>query len=143
REPEEGTIGFLQRLFVGLTLWFTLPVTMFIFASKFLKKHEDFLSYLIVALAFASIFIVFWFWKKLRKKEYSELLTYTLLPIIVYLFINLTAIFIPKINEGDYKWANLDLRNEILITIPDKAEEYEQGYWVDLEGANLNGAGTS
>jgi hypothetical protein len=86
---------------------------------------------------------VFWFWKKLRKKEYSELLTYTLLPIIVYLFINLTAIFIPKINEGDYKWANLDLRNEILITIPDKAEEYEQGYWVDLEGANLNGAGTS
>ena len=143
KEPEEGTIGFLQRLFVGLTLWFTLPVTMFIFASKFLKKHEDFLSYLIVALAFASIFIVFWFWKKLRKKEYSELLTYTLLPIIVYLFINLTAIFIPKINEGDYKWANLDLRNEILITIPDKAEEYEQGYWVDLEGANLNGAGTS
>lgn len=129
REPEDGTIGLLQKLFVGLTLWFTLPVTMFIFASKFLKKHEDFLSYLIVALAFASIFIVFWFWNNLRKKEYSELLIYTLLPVIVYLFINLTAIFIPKINDGDFKWANLDLRNELLVTVPDKEKDFEGVYW--------------
>lgn len=140
REPEDGTIGLLQKLFVGLTLWFTLPVTMFIFASKFLKKHEDFLSYLIVALAFASIFIVFWFWNNLRKKEYSELLIYTLLPVIVYLFINLTAIFIPKINDGDFKWANLDLRNELLVTVPDKEKDFEGVYWGDLEDVNWNGA---
>ncbi|GEM_PF-2439926 len=140
REPEDGTIGLLQKLFVGLTLWFTLPVTMFIFASKFLKKHEDFLSYLIVALAFASIFIVFWFWNNLRKKEYSELLIYTLLPVIVYLFINLTAIFIPKINDGDFKWANLDLRNELLVTVPDKEKDFGGVYCGDLEGVNLNGA---
>lgn len=139
KEPEEGSIGFLQRLFVGLTLWFTLPITMFIFASKFLKKHEDSLSYLIVALAFASIFIVFWFWNKLGKRNYDELIRYTILPFIIY-FAVLIAVFIPKINEGDFKWANLDLRNELLVTVPDKEKDFEGVYWVDLEGVNWNGA---
>lgn len=74
REPEKGIIGILQKLFVGLTLWFTLPITLFIFVSKFVKKHEGFLSYLIVLLAFASIFIVFWFRSQFNtKKMFGEL----------------------------------------------------------------------
>jgi len=139
REPEKGSIGLLQRLFVGLTLWFTLPVTMFIFASKFVKKHEEFLSYLILVLAFASIFIVFWFWNKVGKRNYDELIRYTILPFIIY-FAVLIAVFIPKINDGDFKWANLDLRNELLVTVPDKEKDFQGVYWADLEGVNLNGA---
>lgn len=113
---------------------------MFIFASKFLKKHEDFLSYLIVALAFASIFIVLWFWNKLGKRNYAELISYALLPIIFYFFAVFSGVFIPKINDGNFQWANLNLRNELLVTVPDKEKDFEGVYWADLEGVNLNGA---
>jgi hypothetical protein len=143
REPEEGTLGFLQRLFVGLTLWFTLPITLFIFALKFIKKHEEYLSYIIVGLAFFSIYIVIWFWNSIINKRdecKKDLFDFTVTNIATILFILSIGILVPAINEGDFKWANLDLRNELLVTVPDKEKDFEGVYWADLEGVNLNGA---
>jgi len=144
RETEKGIIGFLQRLFVGLTLWFTLPVTMFIFASKFVKKHEDIRSQIIVGLAFISILIVIWFWNQFNSSkklgELREVFYSLLISLVIVAGWYGTIMLIPQINDGEHRWANLDLRNELLVTVPDKDKDFKGVYWADLEGVNLNGA---
>lgn len=147
RDPEPGLIGLLQKLIVGLTLWFTLPTTLFIFAFKFAKKHDEIFSYMLSGITFTSIFLVILFYQQLNPQRYINKLQNTLTGISLVVVLTasffVTFMIIPRINDGDFKWANLDLRNEILVAVPKESEQFEQGYWVDLEGVNLNGANLS
>jgi len=152
KEPEQGFISFLEKGLVGLTLWFTLPVTMVIFAWKLLKKHDEFLSYAIVSLVFASILIVTYFWNRFNSsfwnqfnssktfRELREVLYCTLISLVIIFGWYELMLVVPQINQGYLKWANLDLRNEILVKVPDEGNNFDGVYWGDFEGVNWNGA---
>ena len=85
-----------------------------------------------------SFFIVFWFWNKLENEKYNEIVQYASIPIIIYLIV-IILIILPKINNGDYKWANLNLRNEVLVKIPEIETIVPVIYWVELRKVNING----
>ena len=141
---EGGIYGALQSLFSGITLWFTLPTALFILSFVYVKKHDELLSYLIVGSAFASVLLVFLFWNRFNKpKETDDVWDLVVLFTIVTVFTAgwyASCIMVPEINAGKYAWANLNLKNEILSVAPVASSKNDQYYWLDLEGANLNGA---
>ncbi len=140
-DKEYGGVAILQRYITSFSLWFTLPITLFIFAGKYVKKHEEYWAYVFVALPFISMLIVFWFWNKLRDYEYDDLIKYAASSILVYITVFwLALILVPNINAGKIKWANLDLENEILVVVPEKEKDFKQAYWVNFKDVNMNGA---
>lgn len=139
RESDKGFIGLLQKLFVILMVWFSLPIPLFIIAGKFLKSHSDTWSFFLIGIAFFSIFIAFWFWNKIQEENYSDICIYGFPPTILLLIVY-GYFFVTDINKGNLEPFNLNLRNQILINIPKNEWDSQQKYWVDLENENLNGA---
>jgi len=141
---ERGIYGAVQSIFSGISLWFTLPAVLFILSFIYVKKHDELLSFIIVALAFTSLLLVFLFWNKFNKPAKSNVVWDLMALFAVCAIITAgwyaTCVMVPSINAGKYPWANLDLRNEILAIAPEGGDGNDQYYWVDLEGANLNGA---
>ncbi len=141
---ERGIYGAVQTVFSGISLWFTLPAALFILSFIYVKKHDELLSYMLVGLVFASLLLVFLFWNKFNKPKKSNVVWDLMVLFVVCSIIvagwYATCIMVPAINAGKYAWANLNLRNEILAIAPEGSEGNDQYFWVDLEGANLNGA---
>ncbi|KKL59216.1 hypothetical protein LCGC14_2217560, partial [marine sediment metagenome] len=150
-DPEPGFMGWLQRSIVILSLWWSLPLTLAVFAISIIRKHDEWLSYGLSALPlFATVFIIY-FWlhhERDSDKEFGGRLrrislfarkhpAKTLLSVLILLF-TLLMLFIPYAHRGEFILFNLDLRQEKLITEPDV--DYKGLYWADLKLARLEGA---
>jgi len=143
REPDKDILGFIQKWFVRLTLWFSPPIILFIFAFKLIKKHDSWIVIIITLVFASSIFIIAYWFDKNKSIKWSITKSYLLLLILavtVLFDFYIVWIIFPQISEGKYNWANLDLRNELLVNVPDKYRDFEGVYWADLEGVNWNGA---
>ena len=154
RFPDEGWIGRIQYLLVWVSLWLTLPITIFLFLIKFIKKHDDIFSYIFVLLLFLSIFIVLCFRYELYKINMKKNIKNIYATVTIILLI-VSCLAIALINKGyfgaakypRYKiWVNINLPNQILVKAPsidNDDNDIEQKYWLDLVGENLNGADLS
>ena len=132
-EPEEGLIGRLQIWIVKFSLWWLTPVVLILISWWFLKKHDPLWSYILVILSFFGILVVYFF---KYYYEYISNLKFIILVLITFLFFIFSLIIIPKINKGDFKRFNIDLRFQGLVIEP----KYKARYWVDMQDIHLENA---
>jgi len=142
RMSENKSIRLLKKSIVSITVWFCLPLTLFIFTLRYLKYHDQIGSYGFLILMFLSTYVAFWFWNQLNRNKYNHILNFVILPCIIILIV-FSFFFVAKVNEGHFSWANLDLKNQTLVRIPTKDQVFERGYWANFEGFNFNGANLS
>jgi hypothetical protein len=157
-QPGPGFIGMLQKLIVKFSLWFTLPLTLLIFAIWFIKKHEPFLSYIVTFLyPVIGTAIVLFFWctyegvkLKRLKRDWGKIIL-AFLVLIWQAFILLFIIPVSRqgipFDESGFKWKvarcfkslmYVDLKYEILFT--DRSSKNNTTYWRDFENSHLEGA---
>jgi len=149
-DPEPGRTGKLPGVLLGLSLWWSLPVVLILFAVWFVKKHDPFWSYVVGLFPMVGTSVILCFWCYGKRSSLLELirkdLGKTVLAFTVLIFeIFLLCLVIPRASRGDieelgvrWSWTCVNLSNEKLIT--EQNIEYEGIYWVDLRGVRLEGA---
>jgi len=155
--PEKGLMGCLQTVFVNFSLWWSLPTVLMLLALWFVKKHDPIYSRIIGAMPLIGTLFVLYFRRRfghtkiswqLRNKELIESL---LLIVIVLIFeLSLFIHLIPTAEDGEYlklnvyrsTFINVNLSDQVLVTIPKKNEEkyYKKISWLKLPKAKLQGA---
>ncbi|MGI9174083.1 MAG: pentapeptide repeat-containing protein [Rhodothermales bacterium] len=133
--PEPGFLGRLQRFIVGLSLWWVLPIVLFIF----LKTHEPLATgLLILAPALGATGAAYFGYK------YSEgIRRYAFFPpLLLFLAGVIATIWLYDVRHhslaGDeQRGQTVDLSFQVLME--EQNEEYDV-YWLDLRGAQLQGA---
>lgn len=150
-EVNPGILGFLQRLFIKISIWWSLPLALIIIALWYIKKHEPILSYLVGLMPLIGTMIVVLYWIK----NYSNEISYeppfpfklihqinaekmTLILLVVAFEILFIWLLIPMALEGRGYKLTVDLGYEKLINEENK--NYKTLYWVDLRNAHLEGA---
>lgn len=137
-EPEPGLIGRLQKGIVTASLWWSLPIVLFLFPIWFTKKHDPIFSYVVGIVPLIGLWLVVWFWHTYdpcRKRGRAALATVgSVVSALILLLI------IPLSNAGIFTKGitNITLNHEVLVTKPD--QDYESLYWVDLHEAHLEAA---
>ena len=139
-DPTPGEMPFLQRSAVVTSLWLSLPLFLSLFPLVYLRTHSQYLSYLVISIPLAGLWLSWWFWSCYEpkgKRVGSEIpLVGTLIWVILW---NL----IPLIHTGvlDFKKLqlfNLDLSYQVLSTTPMNDREHIRG--LNLQGVHLEGA---
>lgn len=152
-DPEPGFAGRVQRFVVQLTLWWSLPVVLLLFAMWVVKKHELLISYIVTLLPLLGLVIVFVFWhyyenpggrldfgKSFFKEQRSKKRTLAVLGAgLLIAEFALLFVFIPF--AKNFKTFCVDLSNQVLAKEPEK--DYKNLYWHRLNGAHLEGANFS
>ena len=153
-DPEPGAVGILQTLIAKFSLWALLPIVLMIIAYWYVKKHDPILSYVVGLIPIVSTLIVLWFWchyegVKLNIRGMLTLILNNLgkssLATLVIMFeVFLLFFIIPwAMENGKYQWIRpwicVDLSYQKLVTEPEKTD-YKELYWVNLNGAHLEGA---
>ena len=65
-QPDPGFVGWLERLIVTFSLWWTLPIVLWLFALWTLRRH-DLLDCLYIAVVnLLGVVLVFSFWRRYR-----------------------------------------------------------------------------
>ena len=137
--PEPGSVGGLQRLVVGITLWWALPIVLSYFSFVFLKTHEPLETGVLSTFPFFGATGVAYFWYKYNEGIHQRAFTP---PVRLFLIgvIATVCLHIARQHsmEGDGHWSQtVDLGYQVLIE--DQNEEYDV-YWLDLREAQLQGA---
>ena len=63
-DPEPGGIGKLQKGIVAASLWWSMPIILFLFPLWYMKTHDPARSYLVGAIPLVGLWIVLWFWRR-------------------------------------------------------------------------------
>ena len=160
--PEPGSVGKIQTYATTVSLWWLLPFVMLLFAMWSVRKHSLWLSYWVCAYPLLAVAFVVFFWSKYKRMRSSDSGVVALLFLIattIFCDVAIAAYVIPAANIGRFapwsptasadvsgqsQWGTLlrkitcaDLSYEILVT--EQKKEYDT-YWVNLEGAHLEGA---
>jgi hypothetical protein len=161
-DPEPGSIGKLQGAITDLSLWWLLPLVLLVFAVWSVRKHSLWLSYCVGSYPIAALPIVLFFWTRYERREGQRSLRRGMWMLAVVTLLADLAILlylIPVANYGQLRfpardqvvsgglhsrwarllrsWTCVDLSYQVLIT--EQKNEYDT-YWVNLEGAHLEGA---
>lgn len=149
-ESETGRLGTIQRIMVKLSLWWLLPLVLFLFTTLTLKTHEIGVIFFQFIITFVGAFLALWFWYKYERfpaqgtkgtqgsieKLTNGLMTYFQL-FCLGATIALGSIYLLAMVTEDTHFY-VDLAGQILIK--EQKEEYEGIYWGDFRGAHLEGA---
>ena len=65
-QPDPGAVGRLERLVVTFSLWWTLPIVLWLFAFWTLRKHALTDSLFIAVVNLLGVLFVFGFWRRYR-----------------------------------------------------------------------------
>ncbi len=159
-EPEPGTIGLLQSAITAFCLWWLLPLVLLLFSLWSVRKHSLALSYLVGTYPLFGLLVILFFWSQYQGRSVKRLTRpmWTLVVIVTSVSLLFLTYLIPKANFGEFagttvnayrgstgdRWAELlhswtcvNLGYEVIVT--EQKKEYDT-FWVDLEGAHLEGA---
>lgn len=161
-DPEPGSIGKLQGIVTDVSLWWLLPLVLLLFAVWSVRKHTLWLSYWVGSYPIGALLIVLFFWMKYERRDRQRTLRpgmWTLAAVTVLADLAILLYLIPVANYGQLKfpsrgqaesgglhsrwdrmlrsWTCVNLSYQVLIT--EQKNEYDT-YWVNLEGAHLEGA---
>jgi uncharacterized protein YjbI with pentapeptide repeats len=168
-EPDYDVYGWIQKIFVSVSIWWSLPILLILNAIWIIRKHNSFLSYSVSFISLFGIFIFILFWLKYNKMPIREIFRKQsiLFPIttglIIIFYISLIIILIPWVGKGRHFgfWSDyyrppyspgiferglnyflfFDFRREVLSVKPSK--DYQGIYWVNLSNTHLEGADLS
>jgi hypothetical protein len=65
-QPDPGFVGSLERLIVTFSLWWTLPIVLWLFAFWTLRRHALWDCLFIAAVNLLGVVFVFSFWRRYR-----------------------------------------------------------------------------
>jgi hypothetical protein len=161
-DPEPGSIGVLQGIITDLSLWWLLPLVLLLFAVWSVRKHSLWLSYCVGSYPILALLIVLFFWVKYESQDGTRRVRrgmWALALVTIICDLAVMAYLIPVANFGQLtyrgqtqkrteglssewqafirSWTCVDLGYQILVT--EQKNEYDT-YWVNLEGAHLEGA---
>jgi len=161
-DPEPGAIGKLQGIVTDLSLWWLLPLVLLLFAVWSVRKHSLWLSYCVGTYPVGALLIVLFFWVRYERRDRQTTLRrgmWVLAAVTVLADLMILLYLIPVANYGQLEfpargqvesrglhsrwerwlrsWTCVDLSYQVLIT--EQKNEYDT-YWVNLEGAHLEGA---
>jgi hypothetical protein len=161
-DPEPGSIGILQGVMVDVSLWWLLPFVLLLFAVWSVRKHSLWLSYSVGSYSVVALLVVLFFWVKYERRNGIHSFRrgmWVLAAVIVFSDLAIMFYLIPVANFGQLKfpahgqvgaqglhsrwqgivrsWTCVNLSYQVLIT--EQKNEYDT-YWVNLEGAHLEGA---
>ena len=129
-----------------------MPMVLILIAIWFVKKHDPILSYVIGSAPIVGIAFVLWFWcryeeSKLKIKRIPEFVSKNLgktafgFFVIIFEILFLFFIIPWAMEGGKFELLRsvicINLSNQKLVTEP--ATDYEGLYWVNLNGARLEG----
>lgn len=147
-DPDEGFIGKLQILIVKFSLWWLLPIVLALFPLWFVKKHVPVFSYIVGTLPILGTSIVLLFWchyegiqDKFKISQISKFIRSNSGKIVlafVMLIYEASLFFYIIPYAKDIETFCVDLSYQVLINEPEK--DYVGIYWLDLNGAHLEGA---
>jgi hypothetical protein len=160
--PEPGSVGALQDLLTHLCLWWVLPIVLLLFSLLSIKKHSVPLTMVVGSYQFIAVALTIYFWRHfystanerrrfvLAARAISTALILCNSIILFYLaprassgsFVTTNSSASPLqalmiLNQSLRKITTVDLSYQVLIT--EQKNEYDT-YWVDLEGARLEGS---
>jgi uncharacterized protein YjbI with pentapeptide repeats len=156
---ETSGIGILQRIFVKFTLWWLLPIVLMTISLFVVKKHVSFISYALLCTVIGGNIVVIAFWHKLDKYRYLGKLALVLVALIFWCVLSdlipiankgilssneylqsQTSIIPPQYLKPLERFANVNLSQKKLITVPKDDEKFDTLYWINLENRHLEGA---
>ena len=161
-DPEPGSVGTLQKIITAASLWWLLPMVLLLFAIWSVRKHSLWLSYWVCAYPPLALIAVTYFWSKYKERRAARSALHGMRSLIITTLaidLGIVAYVVPVANFGLFStWENnqtgatalhaqwnqlireltcADLSYQVLIT--EQKKEYDT-YWVNLEGAHLEGA---
>lgn len=128
-----GIWGILQRAYVSLLLWLSLPVGLFFLSLSAARIHDPLLSPFTIAMTALALCISIAGWRKYNEKRIEDALQPS------FLLIGVSAIFLLMLVHAlAYQGAilKLDLSNQTLVTSQDSTLQF----WGNLNGRRLQGA---
>lgn len=163
-EPDPGVIGWFQKGFLNISIWWSLPIALMLYAIWIIKKHNPWLSYVVGLMPIVGIVLLIIFWCKYHRISFVDFLRertmMRILTAVILFNIFLLFILIPWANEGKHFGLRkdayrpsystgilptignffliIDLRDEILSIKP--AADHSSNYWTDLSNIHLEGA---
>lgn len=160
--PQPGSVGVIQELLTRLWLWWIFPVVLLLFSLLSVKKHSMTLTTIVCGYQFLAVALTVYFWKHFystrNARSHPELTTRFLGGLLILCNCAILFVLAPQASRGSFvlagehalpvralliisqplrKVTTVDLSYQVLIT--EQKNEYDT-YWVDLEGARLEGA---
>ena len=147
-ELDKGFVSKIQRFIVNFSLWWSLPLVLFIISLWYIKKHDPVLSYVLAVIPALGTGVVILFWQhyasaekgSFTKRHKSRLGLLSLVLIVEYFLIFSVIPAALKGNRTDLLgwWTNVDLSYQSLVD--ENMKDYKTLPWVDLKGVHLEGA---
>lgn len=146
-------INRLQRILVDITIWWLLPVSLYINSLRFYKTHDlRFMiivaAYPVIALVLSILFRINYVGRLTRKADFLAITRLKNVPTFIYHMIILGLIvlispllFIPFISKGNgelTKYFRIDVRYQKLTK--EYSQQNSSTYLADFQGKNLSGA---
>jgi uncharacterized protein YjbI with pentapeptide repeats len=166
-EYQHGTVGFLQRLIVELSVWYLLPIILSIIPYWLVRAHRPVDSYFSAFAPIVGIWLVIVyrsryertvFWRLFKAKKVLAL--FTILIVAWSLFLMCFCIpwtmrghtfyfkrgTLPSIRRSTYvdlmislgSWWCVDLSRQNLVKKPET--DSPRTYWLELRGSHMEGA---
>jgi len=161
-DPETGTVGTIERAATHFCLWWILPLVLILFPLSSIKEHSLMLTSIVGLYPLITAVIVIFFWKHYQVPSGQIRLNRAirlLIAFIVFASLLIIGYLSPKAYWGRFgppdvelttnasvstffpaalrRLITVDLSYQVLVT--EQKNEYDT-FWVDLEGARLEGA---